>query len=426
MHETFSLTQWLVLIFFILGYTCIIFEHKIGINKTTSALLTAAACWIAHFSGPIPHAQDLITFSESISQAAQIVFFLLGALAIIETIRVHGGFTLVSRLFRSHSKRVTLWGIGLVTFFLSSILDNLTTTVVMIALLRQLIKEHEERLLFGSVVVIAANAGGAWTPIGDVTTTMLWIGERLSTGAMMTSLFFPSLACLIGALVYVTKNIRGTLAPLRSEAGSELQPLASPVMIFGFLSLILVPILRALTGLPPFMGMLTALALLWMLTDLAHKDHPEREHLKMSSVFSKLDIMSILFFLGILLSVSVLDVGGILNFFATSLDSFVPSKETIPIIIGCVSAIVDNVPLVAACMGMYGSALYPINDTFWMLSAYCAGTGGSMLIIGSAAGVAFMGIEKVDFIWFMRKASIPAAVGYAAGIIVYLLQTLIM
>lgn len=426
MHDALSVSQYVVFALFVLGYLCIIFEHSIGINKTTSALLTAAACWIAHFAGPIPREQDVITFSEAVSQSSQIVFFLLGALAIIETIRVHGGFTLVSRLFRSHSKRVTLWGIGIVTFFLSSVLDNLTTTVVMIALLRQLIKDHDERLLFGAVVVIAANAGGAWTPIGDVTTTMLWIGGRLSSGSIMTSLFLPSIACLCVALLYVMRNVKGSLAPLRSEAGSELQPMALPVMITGFVALMFVPILRAFTGLPPFMGMLTALAFLWVLTDVAHSKHPDRENLRMATVFSKIDLMSVLFFLGILLSVSVLDVSGILHFFSTTLDTYVHTKEIIPVIIGCISAVIDNVPLVAACMGMYGTALYPINDTFWMLSAYCAGTGGSMLIIGSAAGVAFMGIEKVDFIWFIRKASVPALLGYGAGIAVYLLQTLVL
>jgi Na+/H+ antiporter NhaD/arsenite permease-like protein len=420
MSEALSSDQWVVLAFFILGYLCIIFEHSIGINKTTSALLTAGTCWIAQFRAPLPPEQDMALFTEGLADTAQIVFFLLGALAIVETIHVHGGLNLIERLLRFSSKKAVLWVVGFATFFLSSILDNLTTTVVMIVLLRQLIKDPEERMIFGSVVVIAANAGGAWTPIGDVTTTMLWVGGRLSTVAMMKMLFVPSVACVVMSLLVAGRMVKGNMPT--QFITTELQPRGKEILLCGLGGLVLVPVFRYFTGLPPFMGMLISLSLLWILVDLFHSKHNGRDHLRMPAILPKVDIMSLLFFVGILLSVNVLRIAGILQFFATKLDMVFASKEVIAVIIGFISSIVDNVPLVAACMGMYDLASYPMDSSFWMLSAYAAGTGGSILIIGSAAGVAFMGLEKVDFFWYLRKASIPALAGYVAGILVYMLQ----
>jgi Na+/H+ antiporter NhaD/arsenite permease-like protein len=421
MQDVLSSDQWWVLAFFVIGYLCIIFEHTIGVNKTTSALLTAAACWIAQFAGPAPETTDLSMFSEGLAQTAQIVFFLLGALAIVETIQVHGGLSLVGNLLRFPSKKVILWVVGFLAFFLSSILDNLTTTVVMIMLMRKLIEERDERLIFGSIIVIAANAGGAWTPIGDVTTTMLWVGGQLSTFAMMKSLIIPSLGCVIVSLLFASRSVNGQM-PDRSKIDMTLQPHAMLILFCGLGALISVPIFRSLTGLPPFMGILTGMAGLWILTDIIHRGHPERDHLRFSAILPRVDVMSLLFFLGILLSVNVLEIAQILQFFAHRLDHLFASKEVIAVIIGFISSIVDNVPLVAACMGMYDLAVYPMDTSFWTLSAYAAGTGGSLLIIGSAAGVAFMGLEKVDFFWYLKKASLPALAGYLAGIALYWLQ----
>ena len=421
MQESLSSDQWWVLTFFVIGYLCIIFEHAIGVNKTTSALLTAAACWVAQFAGPAPEATDLALFTEGLAQTASIVFFLLGALVIVETIQVHGGLSLVGNLLRFPTKKVILWVVGFITFFLSSILDNLTTTVVMIMLLRKLIEDREERLIFGSVIVIAANAGGAWTPIGDVTTTMLWVGGQLSTFAMMKILLVPSLACVIVSLLFASRSVKG-LMPDRSGIDMTLQPHAMLILFCGLGALISVPVFRYLTGLPPFMGILTAMAVLWLITDVIHRGHPDRDHLRFSAILPRIDVMSLLFFLGILLSVNVLEIANILQYFAHTLDHLFSSKEVIAVIIGFISSIVDNVPLVAACMGMYDLAAYPMDSSFWTLAAYAAGTGGSLLIIGSAAGVAFMGLEKVDFFWYLKKASIPALAGYLAGIALYWVQ----
>lgn len=421
MQEALSSSQWWVLGFFILGYLCIIFEHAIGVNKTTTALLTAAVCWIAQFAGPIPEETDLLMFRDGVAQTAQIVFFLLAALTIVETIQVHGGLSLVGNLLHFPSKKAILWVVGFIAFFLSSVLDNLTTTVVMIMLMRKLIEDHDERLIFGSVIVIAANAGGAWTPIGDVTTTMLWVGGQLSTFAMMKTLVVPSLICVIVALLIASRSVKGMM-PDRSKIDMRLEPHAMLILFCGLGALIIVPVFRALTGLPPFMGILTSMAGLWLLTDILHRGYPEREHLRFPAILPRIDVMSLLFFVGILLSVNVLEIAKILQFFAFKLDTLFASKEVIAVIIGFISSVVDNVPLVAACMGMYDLAVYPIDSSFWTLSAYAAGTGGSLLIIGSAAGVAFMGLERVDFFWYLKKASLPALAGYLAGIAVYWLE----
>jgi Na+/H+ antiporter NhaD/arsenite permease-like protein len=276
-------------------------------------------------------------------------------------------------------------------------------------------------LIFGSIIVIAANAGGAWTPIGDVTTTMLWVGGQLSTFAMMKTLFIPSIVCVIAALLIAGRSVRGIM-PDRSRIDMTLQPHAMLILFCGLGALISVPVFRALTGLPPFMGILTAMAFLWLITDVLHRNHPDRDHLRFPAILPRIDVMSLLFFLGILLSVNVLEIANILQFFAYKLDALFSSKEVIAVIIGFISSIVDNVPLVAACMGMYDVAVYPVDSSFWTLIAYAARTGGSLLIIGSAAGVAFMGLERVDFFWFLKKATLPALAGYVAGIFVYWLQ----
>jgi Na+/H+ antiporter NhaD/arsenite permease-like protein len=413
----------LIISFFLLGYAFIIFEHSLGINKATAALLMAVACWTVQFADRNLYDWNLEHFSEHLADISQVVLFLLGALAIVEIIQAHGGLNMVARLMRVRSKKSALWVIGIITFFLSSVLDNLTTTIVMVVLLKKLVKNPQERLVFGSCVVVAANAGGAWTPIGDVTTTMLWVGGQLSSGPLMKMLFLPSLACLIASLSLFSLQLKGDLdmEVVKKDQPVVQEPNGKLIFFLGVLSLVFVPIFKMLTGLPPFMGILFSMSFMWLVTDILHKQHPERQNLRLTSLFSRLDLSGILFFLGILLSVDALETAGILKNLAVWLDQHVYSKELVAVFIGIVSAIVDNVPLVAACMGMYDLSVFPQDAPFWQLIAFTAGTGGSMLIIGSAAGVAFMGLEKVDFFWYFKKAALPALAGYFAGIATYIL-----
>ena len=419
--EALSAHQWVVFSIFIVGYLCIVFEHVIKVNKTTTALLMASFCWIAHFLGPIPFFEDLRVFSKGLAETSEVVFFLLGALAIVESIHAHGSLNLICSLMRVSSKKAALWLVAIVSFFLSSVLDNLTSTVVMVVLLRKLVHDYEDRIVFGSVVVMAANAGGVWTPMGDVTTTMLWVKGKVTSGGVVQSLFFPSLACLVGSVAVAGRSINGVLQR-PEDCSFEVQPHAKEVLIFGLLALVAVPVLKCTTGLPPFLGILTALSSVWLFTDYIHRGHPDRSKLHMTAVFPYIDIVSLLFFLGILLAVNVLQVAGILTYLANSIDAVVATKEAMAILMGLLSAVVDNVPLVAAAMGMYDLSVYPVDSCFWKLIAYCAGTGGSILIIGSAAGIAFMGLERVKFFWYVRKASLAALCGYFTGIGFYLVQ----
>jgi Na+/H+ antiporter NhaD/arsenite permease-like protein len=347
----------------------------------------------------------------------------MGAMALVEVVDSHKGFKVITDLIHTNSKRKMLWILGFVTFFLSAILDNLTTTIVMVSLLRKLVPDTKDRMVLGSMVVIAANAGGAWTPIGDVTTTMLWINGNITTLSVMKNLFIPSLVGLIVALVMLGWNLKGTYPRIVQRAHKEVvEPGARIVFFVGVGALVFVPIFKALTGLPPFMGILISLGFLWLLTDLLHSEHEEREHLKLPSVLKRIDTSGVLFFLGILLCISALDVAGLLGELAKFLDRTVQNTAVIATMIGILSAIVDNVPLVAAGMGMYDLATYPQDSFLWQMLAYCAGTGGSILIIGSAAGVALMGMEKINFMWYVKKISFTALVSYFVGVGAYLLQ----
>ncbi|MBS0656190.1 MAG: sodium:proton antiporter NhaD [Verrucomicrobia bacterium] len=410
---------WLIAIFTV-AYLMIIFEHMIGINKATSALLMAVSCWSVQFADRAVHGFNVAHFTEDLADVSQVVLFLLGAITIVETIHAHGGFSLVSNAIRISSKRTCLWIIGFIAFFLSAILDNLTTTIVLVVMLKKFIEDPKERLLFGAAVVIAANAGGAWTPIGDVTTTMLWLGGQVSTIPVVQQLFVPSLVCLVVSLIPLSFSVKGVMNRRTVEGHDALQPNGKLVFICGILSLVFVPVFKVLTGLPPFMGILFSMSFIWLLTDILHRKYDDRDHLRFSAILPRIDLSSIFFFLGILLSVNALEAAGILKNFALWVDQTVASKTVIASLIGVASAVIDNVPLVAACMGMYDLQTFPMNHSFWILIAFCAGTGGSLLIIGSAAGVAFMGLEKADFFWYLRKATIPAALGYAAGIGTYL------
>lgn len=403
---------------FCIGYAFIIFEASTRINKSAAALLTGVFCWVAVFLiFPTAHAHT--AFAEHLSSLSQLIFFILAAMTIVEIMNVHGSFQYVSRLLKVKSKQKLLWICAILTFFLSAILDNLTTTIVILTLIRPLVSEHQDRLLLGGLVVIAANAGGCWTPIGDVTTTMLWIGGQITSVPTMTYLFIPSLVSMAVSAAIIAPSLKGRVDVTKLEEPKS-EPHSKLIFFLGVFVLIFVPIFKNITGLPPFMGMLFGLGVLWLTTDFLHSPYEARQHLRVPSIFAKVDMTCPLFFLGILLAVSSLDENGALNALATYLARIVPSQEVLTFFIGILSAIVDNVPLVAAAMGMYPLASYPVDSTFWQLLAYCAGIGGSILIIGSAAGVAYMSIEKVHFGWYLKRITPAAFVGYVAGFFTYI------
>lgn len=421
MSELSPYAIWMILIF-IFGYTAITLEHIIKINKATVALMMAIVSWVFVFLFyPCTHEENIECFLGNLADISQIVFFLIGALAIVEIISMHQGFRVVSDFIHVSSKKKLLWVMGFTTFFLSSVLDNLTTTIVMVTLLRKLIPKSDDRLIMGGAVVIAANAGGAWTPIGDVTTTMLWIGGQLSTQRMIPALFLPSLVCLVASLFVISFMLKGNFQ-LREIDEKPIQFNEKLVFYLGLGSLIFVPIFKLLTGLPPLMGILLGLSVLWIVTDWMYRYHEDKESLKVPTALSRIDLSSTLFFLGILLTVAALGRAGILHSLSVWLDATIGNLSLIAIFIGLASAVIDNVPLVAAAMEMYDLSRFPMDSQLWEMIAFCAGTGGSILIIGSAAGVVFMGLENVDFFWYLRRISFAALVGYLAGIGVYLIS----
>ncbi|XP_058215659.1 sodium/proton antiporter 1-like isoform X2 [Rhododendron vialii] len=408
---------------FVIGYAAIIFEEYMAFNKSGVGLLMAVSLWVVRSIGAPSTEVAVSELTHASAEVSEIVFFLLGAMTIVEIVDAHQGFKLVTDNIITRKPRTLLWLVGLMTFLLSSILDNLTSTVVMISLLRKLVPPSEYRKLLGAVVVIAANAGGAWTPIGDVTTTVLWTHGQISTLPTMKALIVPSVVSLAVplALLSLTSEVNGTVLDSPNVLSSEqMAPRGLLVFSVGIGVVVFVPVFKALTGLPPFMGMLLGLGVLWILTDAIHYGESDRQKLKVPQALSRIDTQGALFFLGILLSVSSLEAAGILRELANYLNAHIPNIELIASAIGVVSAIIDNVPLVAATMGMYDLSSFPQDSEFWQLVAYCASTGGSMLIIGSAAGVAFMGMENVDFCWYLWKVSGVAFVGYAAGIAAYL------
>ncbi|PPR88648.1 hypothetical protein GOBAR_AA32034 [Gossypium barbadense] len=406
-----------------IGYAGIIFEESLAFNKSGVGLLMAVSLWVVRSIGAPSSDIAVSELTHASAEVSEIVFFLLGAMTIVEIVDAHQGFKLVTDNITTRKPQTLIWVVGFVTFFLSSILDNLTSTIVMVSLLRKLVPPSEYRKLLGAVVVIAANAGGAWTPIGDVTTTMLWIHGQISTLQTMKGLIIPSLVSLTVplALMSLTSEVNGKGQDSPNIlASQQMAPRGQLVFCVGIGALVFVPVFKALTGLPPFMGMLFGLGVLWILTDAIHYGESERQKLKVPQALSRIDTQGALFFLGILLSVSCLESAGLLRELANYLDAHIPSIELIASAIGVVSAIIDNVPIVAATMGMYDLTSFPQDSEFWQLVAYCAGTGGSMLVIGSAAGVAYMGMEKVDFFWYFQKVSGFAFAGYAAGIAAYL------
>lgn len=424
MHGLDTHSLWMIVVF-IVGYFLITIEHLMRIDKATIAILMGIICWIIQFSHDTPTCENSLTcLGEHLSSISQIVFFLLGSLTIVTIIDVHNGFALIADVLRIHSKRKLLWIIGILAFFLSAALDNLTTTIVMVTLLSGLIERGTDRLLIGGGIVIAANAGGAWTPIGDVTTTMLWIGGQVSTIAIMRDLFLPSVVSMFVAFTVLSLFIKGKFeSDTIRIRNNRLEPMGKVIFFLGVGALIFVPIFKILTGLPPFMGVLFGLSVLWLVTDIFHQRHEDRNHLRVPNILTKVDFSGLLFFLGILLAIDALESAGILKQTALWLDHYFNNTTLIATLIGLASAVVDNVPLVAATMGMYSLDQFPLDHPFWQKIAFCAGTGGSILIIGSAAGVVFMGLEKVNFIWYLKKISFAALLGYFAGIGIYLIAS---
>lgn len=411
----------ILLAVFCLGYLGIIFEYQIKVNKTAVALLLAGACWVIYFVGdPVPIKECVSSLSIHLSGVSQILFFLLGAMTLVELIDSHKGFDTVVHYLHTNSMKRLLWLMSFISFFLSAILDNLTTTILMISLLRKLVPVRSERFVLSIMVVVASNAGGAWTPIGDVTTTMLWIGGQLTTLEVMREIFIPSLVSMLIPLGYYTMTVSGeTTTPKRDIRDLQLEPGAHTIFVIGLIAFLFVPVFKWLTGLPPFMGMIVSLAVLWIVTDLMHHKHEQRDHLRVPFILTKIDVSNILFFLGILLSVDAIESTGLLSQAADLLDTYIGNTTLIAAAIGIFSAIIDNVPLVAATMGMYPIEQFPQDSKLWMLIAYAAGTGGSMLLIGSSAGVALMGIEKISFFSYMRKATLPVFAGFLVGLAIY-------
>lgn len=415
-----------IIITFILGYLAITLEHTIKVNKAATALVTGVICWTIYIT--FQEDKHVVTeqLMEHLGEVSGILFFLLGAMTIVELIDAHDGFQVITDRIKTKSAVKLLWIVATVTFFLSAILDNLTTTIVIVSLLRKLIANKKQRLFFTGLTVIAANAGGAWSPLGDVTTTMLWIGGQITALNIIKELFLPSVFCLVIPLIIVSFKLKGNLEPVKKDAGQELKPAFERNLVFllGVGILIFVPVFKTITHLPPFMAILLGLGLMWIITEILHhqRDTADKDFLTVAYALRKIDSPSILFFLGILMSISVLQSTGQLTELAKWLTVTIGNDTIIVTIIGLLSAVVDNVPLVAASQGMYGLDQYPADSFFWEFLAYATGTGGSALIIGSAAGVAAMGMEKIDFFWYLKRISWLALIGYFSGIIIYLVQ----
>ncbi len=418
-----------LVVVFIVAYAAIALEHPLKINKSASALVGAGLLWTIYALATGDHHLVSEQLGESLTGTAQIVFFLMGAMAIVEVVDAHNGFEVITQRIRTTKLSTLMWLVGFVTFFLSSVLDNLTTPIVMMSLMRKLLAKHDDRLFFAGIIVIAANSGGAWSPIGDVTTTMLWIGGQVTSLNIMESVFLPSIVCLLVPLGVTAYVLRGqpVVSPehIETDHGLKTSEFEKNVMFcLGLGILVAVPGFKPVTHLPPFLGILFGLGILWLVGDLIHrkKEDEFKQHLTLAHALSRIDMSSLVFFVGILLAVATLEHTHILSDLAKSLDQSIGRLDVIVIVIGMVSAIVDNVPLVAAAMGMYDLKTYPTDHFLWEFLAYCAGTGGSILIIGSAAGVAAMGLEKIHFFWYVKKISGLALIGYLAGAGVYILQ----
>lgn len=424
-------------VFFVIGYLFIALEHPLKIDKSASALLTGVVCWTIlviamryglEIPGYSPGEEHFVEHSllEHLSGIASILFFLMGAMTIVELIDAHEGFSVITEKVKTTHKVKLLWGLSFLTFFLSAVLDNLTTAIVMAALLRKLIKDKEDLWFFAGLVVIAANAGGAWSPIGDVTTIMLWIGGQITALNIVKEVFLPSVVCLLIPLIASSFILKGNLERPETADAPDDEDLVGNfeqnlILALGVGALLFVPVFKSITHLPPFMGILLGLGVLWVVTELLNTNRMHQSSRTVVAVLRRIDVPSVLFFLGILLAVAALETAGYLEELAAVMDKTFGSIYIVNILVGLLSSVVDNVPLVAGAMGMYPLDVYPQDGMFWELLAYCAGTGGSVLIIGSAAGVAIMGILRIDFIWYLKRISWLALLGYFGGVAVYYL-----
>ena len=438
----------LIIGIFIVGYLCIVLEHNLKINKAPIALFMCVACWTCYYLGldtfisgevnPTEHAQASLL--HHLSEACEILFFLMAAMTIVEIIDANGGFNFVRNKLLTSNKRKLLWRVAFITFFLSALLDNLTTSIVMVMVLRKLVTDSKERMIYASLIILAANAGGAFSPIGDVTTIMLWIRNLVSTEGILLSLFVPSIMSIIVPTFLLQYSLKGELKYDTSESTQKAEDMSqnfsekerTAVFVVGLSGLVFVPVFKMLTGLPPYMGALLALSVLWTVTEIFFRRGRNKNtssKYRVASILSRIDMTTILFFLGILMTVATLQEIGALSAFGTWLNDVASGNQyLITGIIGVASSIVDNVPLVAGCMGMYDPSMggdFACDGIFWQLLAYCAGVGGSMLIIGSAAGVVVMGLERISFGWYLRTITGVAFLGYLAGLLAYYVQTLL-
>lgn len=437
----------LVIIIFVLGYLSIVLEHPLKLDKTVPALIMAILCWtvIAVANLPLLDHHGQITAMEPtllhhVGKIAEIILFLIGAMTIVELVDLHQGFAVITKAIKTQKKSKLLWIVTILAFFLSAVLDNLTTTIVMVSLLRKLVPTQKERWHYASLVVIAANAGGAWSPIGDVTTTMLWIGKNVTTMPLIIFLIIPSLACLLVPVFIVSrlKSMKGNIDrpegfSLADEQNKPLPKSSMLMLIAGVCGLLFVPVFKTITHLPPYMGMMLSLGVVWLISEYLHPEEEFEGHNMTTArhALSRIDTSSVLFFLGILLAVGSLESLGLLAGFAQLMDGALPAEtnflpgvtgtDIVVIILGIGSAIIDNVPLVAAAMGMYSLEDFATDSKIWHFLAYSAGTGGSMLIIGSAAGVAAMGMEKIDFMWYLKNIAWIAFIGFIAGAAMFFL-----
>ena len=415
----------MIITIFIIGYLAIAFEHQIKLNKASSALITGVLCWTIYVFSGISHDKVHHELLEHMGEISGILFFLLGAMTIVELIDAHDGFDIISSSIKTTNKKRLLLIIAIIAIFLSAVLDNLTTTIVLISLTAKLIHDNKDRLIFAAMIVIAANAGGAWSPIGDVTTTMLWIGGQISATEIIRAVFLPSVVSVIIPLFALGFSLKGNV-DIQEEIDHPDHVIGirtrNLVLLVGLASLLFVPVFKTLTGLPPFMGMLFSLGIMWLITEFIHsgKDTVDKDNLSVNHAIRKIDTPSILFFLGILISVAALQSAGVLTDVAAKLNEVIGNQKLVVVCLGVLSAIIDNVPLVAATQGMYSLAEFPKDHPFWLFIAYCTGTGGSILIIGSAAGVAAMGLTKIEFFWYIKKISLWALLGYLSGALVFI------
>ena len=415
----------LALTIFIIGYLAIAFENSLRLNKAASALITGVFCWLLYFINVHLTEEASKSLFYHLGEISSVLFFLLGAMTIVQLIDSYGGFDIITGKIKTKNKRTLLAIITILTFFLSALLDNLTTAIVMTSISSKLLKDKEDKLWFGGMIIIAANAGGVWSPMGDVTTTLLWIGGQITAPNIIFKTFVPSLVVWLIPLAIVSGRFKGKELQRTENINNASVKDGNIILISGIILLLFVPAFKILTHMPPFMGMLLALSFMWIITSFLHFkniDGTQKKIITPSEALQKIDTPSILFFLGILLAVSALESFGLLKNIAIFLDSTLKNYYLVGGLLGMLSAVVDNVPLVAATQGMYDLSQYPTDHSFWEFIALTTGVGGSIIIIGSAAGVAVMGIEKISFMWYLKNISWLAALGFIAGVIVFIMQ----